>query len=134
MPKKMRAMVDTCCWVDFFRSGKGRTSQSVNELVMNDNACVSGIIISELVYGAISKKEADLIKNVLFGVHVMPIDNSILMKAGDMGFYLRRKGFTIPLTDLVIAVQCLENNLELMTSDKHFNIIAEHTPLKAHGN
>ena len=50
-----------------------------------------------------------------------------------MGFSLSRKGFTIPLTDLVIAVQCLENNLELMTSDKHFNIIAEHTPLKTHG-
>ena len=129
----MRAMVDTCYWVDFFRSGKGRTSQSVNELVRNDNACVSGIIISELVYGAISNKEADLIKNVLLGVHVMPIDNSILMKAGDMGFSLRRKGLTIPLTDLVIAVQCLENDLELMTSDKHFNIIAEHTTLKTHG-
>ncbi|GHV09126.1 hypothetical protein FACS189485_21380 [Spirochaetia bacterium] len=36
----------------------------------------------------------------------------------------------IGITDLVIAQNCLQNNLTLMARDKHFNEMAQYLPLR----
>jgi hypothetical protein len=38
----------------------------------------------------------------------------------------------IGITDLVIAQNCLQNNLTLVARDKHFNEMAQYLPLKMH--
>ena len=45
------------------------------------------------------------------------------MKAGKLSCSLRRKGVTLPLTDIAIAVLAIEHNLSIFTLDKHFEQI-----------
>lgn len=45
------------------------------------------------------------------------------IEAGKTSFNLRRKGITIPTTDLIIASLAMENNCLILTLDPHFNKI-----------
>jgi predicted nucleic acid-binding protein len=44
-------------------------------------------------------------------------------KAGELSSTLRRRGKTIPFSDILIATLALENNLSLLTRDEHFKLI-----------
>jgi predicted nucleic acid-binding protein len=41
-------------------------------------------------------------------------------RAGELAGDVRRSGFTLPLTDVQIAVMALENEAELWSRDAHF--------------
>jgi predicted nucleic acid-binding protein len=43
--------------------------------------------------------------------------------AGRISFNLRRKGITIPTTDLIIAGLAIENECQILTLDPHFKSI-----------
>ena len=45
------------------------------------------------------------------------------IKVGDLSFRLRKNGITIPLTDIAIASTAMDNNLMLVTRDRHFQQI-----------
>ena len=45
------------------------------------------------------------------------------IEAGRIGYSLRRKGLTIPTTDLIIASLALDNNCLVFTLDPHFDKI-----------
>jgi predicted nucleic acid-binding protein len=36
----------------------------------------------------------------------------------------------VPLTDIMIAQNCIQNNLKILTTDKHFMKMAEYLPLQ----
>jgi predicted nucleic acid-binding protein len=36
----------------------------------------------------------------------------------------------VPVTDLIIAQNCLQNDLSIVARDKHFKIMSEYIPLK----
>jgi predicted nucleic acid-binding protein len=42
---------------------------------------------------------------------------------------LRRQGFPLPATDLIIAAQAVNRNLVLVTRDKHFKALKEKVAL-----
>jgi predicted nucleic acid-binding protein len=42
---------------------------------------------------------------------------------------LRRQGFPLPETDLIIAAQAINRNLVLVTRDKHFKALKEKVAL-----
>ena len=41
-----------------------------------------------------------------------------------------RKGVVVPLTDTYIALIAIENNAPILLQDRHFDLIAQKTPLK----
>jgi len=43
---------------------------------------------------------------------------------------LKRKGVSVPLSDLIIATDCIESGLVLIERDDHFAAIAAHLPLR----
>jgi predicted nucleic acid-binding protein len=44
-------------------------------------------------------------------------------QAGDLSASLRRKGITIPLSDLVIGLLAVRAGVEILTTDPHFKKI-----------
>jgi predicted nucleic acid-binding protein len=56
-------------------------------------------------------------------------DNIIWDKASLLVFNLRRKGITIPHTDILIAACAMSEGCVLLHADNHFDIIARHTDL-----
>jgi predicted nucleic acid-binding protein len=44
--------------------------------------------------------------------------------AAKLSSELRKKGITLPMSDIIIAAVALEHNLTIMTEDQHFQQIA----------
>lgn len=59
----------------------------------------------------------------------VPVRDNTWKLAIDLAFTLRRKGITVPYMDLLISALAIENNLNLLHADSHFDIIAKNTNL-----
>jgi predicted nucleic acid-binding protein len=121
-------LIDSTIWIEFFKGKNKNIITFVSHLIDEDRVYYNGIILSELLIGASSTKEFLFLKSNFEGFRYLDTDKSLFEKAAQFGFQLRRKGFTIPLTDLIIAAHAIQHGLILATSDPHFKLI--HIQLK----
>ena len=77
-----------------------------------------------------TQSEYDFISSDFSALHNLKLDEHVFQKASEIGFDLRRKGITIPGTDLIIAACALVSKAELIHFDSHYKYIADHYPLK----
>jgi len=129
---KRAFMVDSSVWIKYFREKDYSLTPLIKELMEKDLIYTNGIIQSELLKGARSEKNYRSLMISFNGLHFLEIDKRLFDKISEAAFILRRKGITVPLTDLIIAIQCIENNLILLENDKHFRYIREHFDLELH--
>ena len=118
-------LVDTCIWVDFFKDSDTDLSDRLENLISEDKVLLSDVVRSELLIGARDKKELEELSSVLDGLNVAEINSKTFIKAGELGFLMRRKGFTLPLSDLIITAQVINHETQIWTYDKHFSILEE---------
>ena len=119
-PEKILA--DTCIWIEYFR-GKSLFSEELRRLIQKGGLVITGPVVFELLQGAKNKKDADLIKEVTRGLPLFEVTHEIWLSAGDLYFDLRRKGITIPPSDVLLAAMAIDNNWSLFTTDNHFDHI-----------
>lgn len=123
-------MIDTSVWIKYFRDENYDLAPTIKDLMQRDVVHINGIIQIELLKGAKSEKNYRSLKNSFKGLHFLEINKGLFERISESAFKLRRKGITVPLTDLIIAIQCVENNLILIEEDKHFKLIQKHFDLK----
>ena len=123
-------MIDSNVWITYFRDENYRLTPFIKDLMEKDQVYINGIILVELLKGAKSEKNYRGLRNSLDGLHFLEIDKGLFNSISEAAFKLRQKGVTVPLTDLVIAIQCVENGLILIEEDRHFEFIRDHFPLK----
>lgn len=117
--------IDSTIWIEFFK-GRDRTIiDFVTPLIDEDRIFYNGIILNELLLGAITGEEFNFLKNNFDGFNYLETDRTVYEKSAEIGFRLKRKRVTVPLTDLIIATQCLEQNLTIATKDEHFKMISD---------
>ena len=61
-------LIDSCAWIDFLRYQEGELGNKVSDLIKNDQAAITGVIVTELLQGAKSNKQQqqiDLITNTV---------------------------------------------------------------------
>ncbi len=121
--------VDSTIWVEFFKGSNEIIRALVTPLIDEDRIYYNGIVLSELLTGALNKKEFDFLRSNFGGLHYLETSQELFEAAGQLGFSLRRKGVTIPLSDLVIAAHCNHHHLRLLTLDNHFRLIEAHSKL-----
>lgn len=122
MKGSARILVDTSIWIDFFRK-KEPAYTNVVQLIDEDRICCTGIILCELMKGANSEKELNVLKDFL---HVYAFINETpetWKKTGELSFRLRKRGKETPLSDCLISVLSLEADASIYTYDKHFKTI-----------
>ena len=119
-PEKILA--DTCVWIEYFR-GKSLFSDELRRLIQKGVLVISGLVVFELLQGAKNKKDADLIKEVTQVLPILETKHEIWLSAGDLYYDLRRKGITIPPSDVLLSALAIENNCSLFTIDNHFDRI-----------
>lgn len=124
--------IDTSVWIRFFRAEKSALSDLVERLLRLNRVFTNGVVIAELLVGARTEKERDRLAYFWDGLNFLDMNQSLFIEAGCHGFSLKRKGISVPFNDLVIATQCLHEDLILIENDKHYGVIAEHLPLKRH--
>jgi hypothetical protein len=117
-----KIIADTCVWIEFFRK-KTMISQKLKKLVAGRQVLMSGIIVYELLQGVKNKKDAENIKRGTLALGYLEVTSETWLMAGDLFFELRRKGITLPPSDVLLAALTIESQCRLFTIDRHFDQI-----------
>jgi len=89
-------------------------------LLDHDVVSLTGVILAELLQGARTSKDLSLLKSTLQGLPCLATSRTAWEEVGELSFRLRRKGVTVPLSDLLIAVLALAHDHTVYTLDQHF--------------
>lgn len=124
-------LVDTSAWLfalkkDFHPVIKERIGQFLVESEM----AICGMIALELLGGTRSEKEYFRLKSRLDALHYIDTDKALWDLSSKLAFDLKRKGMSIPYSDIVIAASALKEKAILVHADSHFDSIADHTDLR----
>ena len=123
-------LIDSSAWIEYYRrEGKEEYKSWISNAIQNNLASINGIIQVEILTFTKTEHEYDAIASDFAGLHYLHLDESVFQKAAKIGFDLRRRGITVPGTDLIIAACALQSNAELMHFDAHYNYIAKYHPL-----
>jgi predicted nucleic acid-binding protein len=120
-------IVDSSAWIEFF---KGNEEYSfIRELIYNNALCTNDIILTELLPSIIHQKENKL-ADLLNGLRkkILLIDWQDIQHIHILN--LKKGNNTIGISDIIIAQNCIQNNLKIITKDKHFKAMAKYIPLK----
>lgn len=116
--------MDTSYWIEFFnRPGSGEGA-SVEALIREDRAALTGVVLAELLRGARTEQEASRLHAALGAVAWVEATRDTYARAGRLGFELRRRGVTVPVTDCVIAAAAETIGGRMLTLDGHFEEFA----------
>ncbi len=124
-------LIDSSAWIEYYRKVGNREYKScISDAIQNNTAAVNGIIYLEILVSTKTQSEYDDILSDFSALHHLELDDRVFQKASKIGFDLRRKGITIPATDLIIAASAIVADVELIHFDSHYSYIAEQYPLK----
>ncbi|MCG6536448.1 MAG: PIN domain-containing protein [Syntrophales bacterium LBB04] len=115
-----KIVVDTSVWIEFFRNSESSLSRHLSTLLRERRVVMVGLVLAEILQGIKAQKEAKAVKESLSKLPYLEITKSVWEIAGDLSAALRKKGITIPLSDLVIAAAALSTDHEVFTVDPHF--------------
>lgn len=124
-------LVDTSAWIFALRKDFLPVIKDRIEYLLKENAIFStGIVKLELLGGTRSESEFQRLKSRLDALDSVESDAALWDKACKLAFDLRRKGITVPYTDILIAACALKVDATLVHSDAHFDMICKHSELK----
>jgi hypothetical protein len=124
-------LVDTSVWIlalrkDFLPGVKDRVAY-----LLKENAIITvGMIKLELLGGTREEEEFQRLKIRLDALEMVETNNSLWERAYDLAYSLRRKGITIPYTDILITASALMVDATIVHADSHFDLIANHFEIK----
>ena len=120
-------LVDSSVWIEYFKGN--RMYSFITDLIYTNAICTNDIILTELLPSIIHKREnelADLLnslrKNILI-IDWQEIRNIQILN-------LKHGNNNVGISDIIIAQNCIQNGLKLITNDKHFRIMTKYMPLK----
>lgn len=119
---KSKILADTSVWIEFFKAGS-KTGDTLAELLGRNNACTCGIVLFELMQGIKSEAEKSAILSMLSELQYFEMTAALWQKAAGLSHALKKKGLTLPLTDIFIASIAIAHNLSIFTLDRHFEQI-----------
>ena len=125
-------LVDTSVWIDFFAGLDRSHVGTLEQLVGNsEDVALCGIILTEILQGIVDDVTYDRVRRYLRPLMMLPMSETICVRAADIYRGLRKKGITIRKSnDCIIAATALEHRCQLLDNDRHFTPVAEHFPLK----
>lgn len=115
-------IVDTSVLIDFLKD-KEPNAAAVAALIGSKRILTTGIIMAELLQGVRGAQEEAYVAELLEGIPAIEITAVLWVKAGRLSCSLRRKGITLPLSDIAIGAAAIEHNLSIFTIDEHFKQI-----------
>ena len=124
-------LVDTSAWIfalrkDFLPAIKDR----IDDLLGENAIFTTGMVKLELLGGTKTEDEFERLKSRLDALDSVNCDSQLWQEACQLAFDLRRKGITVPYTDILIASCALKIGAILVHSDIHFDMIKKHSELK----
>jgi predicted nucleic acid-binding protein len=118
-----RIIVDTTIWIEFFRNTESAVSNHLKDLLRQRRVLMVGMVLAEILQGVKVPKEANLVLTGFTKLPYSEMTQDRWQQAGEISASLRKKGTTIPLSDLIIAACALAEGHEIYTLDPHFKRI-----------
>jgi len=114
-------LVDSSVWIGYFRGNDN--TLPLNGLLDRNTLCINDLILAELL-PSINHKRENTLKDLLLAVTRVPLTinwNSLVsMQTQNLKEGINKVG----IGDLIIAQNVLENNLELFSLDRHFELMS----------
>lgn len=121
--KTRRVLADTGVWIEFFRKNSS-ISNGLESLIVQDLIEVCGVVLFELLQGIKSGTEKLKVQEILLNLPYIEINKVIWQKSAEISLNLKKRGLTVPFSDILIGALAIENNLSVFTLDKHFDLIS----------
>lgn len=121
-------LVDTSVLINYLKNVEDEYSNALNILIENHYPIgINNFIYMEILQGAKSPKEYDILKKYLSQFHFYGLkDNSSYEKAALLKVVCKSKGITIRNTvDLLIAQTAIDNEVMLLANDSDFYSMAK---------
>jgi predicted nucleic acid-binding protein len=128
--KSDNILVDTTIWVNFLRGLDSSLEHRLSAWIREERVFTAEIIIVEILKGARSDKEFNLLREDFSALPLLTINQPVWELAGKTSYKLRKRGADVPLTDILIAATAIHYQCRLLHADKHFSLIADHSLLK----
>jgi predicted nucleic acid-binding protein len=121
-------LIDTSVWIQYLRR-KEPTFSRVEELILSERVCCTGIVLGELMQGAKSDEESNVIQSFVQAFDFLPESSSLWLKAGELSRRLRARGTTAGLADCYLAISAHEADVQVFTFDEDFEHICRECPV-----
>lgn len=121
-------IVDTSVWIDYFNGHPSWQALRLEKAIAeNEDIIVPGIVLTEILLGLSTDKEAIKISNLLNAFSIAKeLSIADYKEAANIYRLCRKKGKTIRSTiDCLIATICLRDGDALLCKDRDFNFIAD---------
>ncbi len=123
-------LIDTSAWILALKPGESKAALEVDRILSEDKGATTGIIILELLSGTRTEKEYQELREDLEALYYLDTPKDLWLRASHSFFHLRRRGITIPATDIIIATLAKENDCVLLHADHHFELAINHMQFK----
>lgn len=117
-----KILVDTSAWIEFFRK-KEPWYSAISVLMDDKRICCSGIILAELIQGAKSERELEVLRDFRHVFEFLNESTDLWQAAGELSNTLQRKGKSVGLSDCYLAASAKAHKAKILTLDKHFDVI-----------
>ena len=115
-------LVDSSVWIEFFKGNKN--ALPLKKIIDLNSVCINDLILAELLPSINHKKENKL-KELLLIIKKIPLEidwkKLINMQTKNLKNGLNKVG----ISDLIIAQNVINNNLELFSFDRHFELMSK---------
>ena len=126
-----RYLVDTSAWLLALKKNYlPLVKDRIDDLLKENAIITTGIVKLEILGGTKTEEEFQRLKIRLDSLDLVETDTSLWEQAYALAFKLRRKGITVPSTDILIAACALMYEATVVHADAHFDLISSKTGLK----
>lgn len=116
-------LVDTSAWVEYLRAGTNDVAESVEALVLSDEAAWCDMVMLELWNGARGQEEKRKLADLSATAPRLETTDEVWKLAHRLASRCRDDGKTVPAVDILVAACATYHKVELEHKDKHFEII-----------
>jgi hypothetical protein len=124
---------DSSVLIDYFNGKENWQLDKLDEILGKEIVLIGDYVLVEVLQGFRSDKDYETARNVLSIFPCMSIcGEEIAIKAANNYRILREKGVTVrKIIDVIIGTYCLENDLQLLHSNKDFFPLEKHLGLRS---
>lgn len=124
-------IVDSSVWIDYFNGVETPETNKLDTLLGVEQIAIGDLILTEVLQGFRSDEGYQTAKELLTSLQIFEmLGLNIAIKSVDNYRFLRKRGITIRKTaDVIIATFCIENQNQLLFSDKDFIPFVNHLGL-----
>lgn len=114
-------MIDSSCWIKYFRNNDIIVAESVEFLIKSERACICGMIELEIIQGIRNSGQELMISKLFSILPYYEFTRNDFINSGNTIKILRLSGITLAPSDTLIASLCLRNDIMIYSKDSDFN-------------